>query len=606
MKISTKEWILFVLIAIFCFGLWSKFGYPWFFFVDLSINKKEALLRAEKYLDAYGVNIKEYSKAIVFDSDDWADRYLQKTIGLEAEEGFISRHNYELFSWIIRFFKQLQKEEFVITISPKTGEVLSFDHLIEDIESRPNVDKNIARQKAEEFLKTNFGIDLENYDFHEEKIKRYEKRIDYGFSWEKKNVYIPWKKDEGGAKLLIGATVSGNEIRQFYKNRLDVPEKFRRYIDRQVILGEYLSSFYFLVFAFLITASIYVIIKRRSNVITRFCKKWFLYLAIFFIILSIIDTFNNIQIIIIGYPTSASLMSFISIYLVKAIIHLVLFSVAFIICGIAGESLHNEVFKEDTYSSFLHFLRSTFYSRVVTRGILFGYVLFFILIGLQAGIFYLGQKYLGVWREWFRFTQFSSAYLPFLSAFTIGVMASLNEEVLYRLFGISWSKKYLKNTILAVVFTSLIWGFGHSKYPIFPVWFRGIEVSLMGLVLGFIFIKYGLIPVIVTHYLFDVFWGTAAYILGHSTLYLFASSVFILLVPLIIACIAYFVNKKETEQELKTMLDDIQKYNLGILITFVSAKRNQGYSAEQISKELIIHNWDIELIDLAIKECFKV
>jgi membrane protease YdiL (CAAX protease family) len=282
-----------------------------------------------------------------------------------------------------------------------------------------------------------------------------------------------------------------------------------------------------------------------------------------------------------------------------------LLGVTFIMFGIAGESLSNEVFKSKPYSSFLYYLRTSFYNRAVSRAVFFGYCLFFIMIGVQAAIFYLGQKYLGVWKEWFRLTQFSSAYLPFLSALAIGINASFNEEVLFRLFGITWGKKYLKNTVLAIVFTSLIWGFGHSQYAIFPVWFRGIEVSILGLIYGFIFVRYGLIPLITAHYLFDVFWGVAAYILGHTTKYLFASSVFILAIPLIFACAAYFANKEEKEKEIGAMLDGTQEYNLGILRAFVSLKKSQGFDAVAISKELIGHNWDIELVDLAIKKVFK-
>ena len=605
MKITLKEWILFILIAILCIGIWFKFGYRQLSFVDLSVNRTEALEKAEYSLRSLGIDAKGYSKAVAFDNDNWGDRYLQKTIGLKSEEEFIRDYGYELFFWKIRFFKQFQKEEYIIKISPTTGEVISFEHLIVDVAPRETFNKDIAKSNVQEFLKKTFGVNFDEFDFHEEKIKRYDKRTDYSFSWEKKGVYIPWKKDEGGAKLLVGATVSGNEISQFYKSKLDVPEKFRRYVEKQLVYGEYLYSFYFIIFLFLAISSIVIVVKRKSNVIMRFCKKWFLYLAAFLIVANLVFVFNNIQSILIQYSTSLSLSSFLGIYLIREIINFLLLAVTLIMFGLAGESLRNEVFKLKPYSSFLHYLRSNFYNRTVTRAVLFGYCLFFILIGIQAVIFYLGQKYLGVWKEWFRLTQFSTAYLPFLTAFAVGLNASFNEEVLFRLFGITWGKKYLKNTVLAVIFTSLIWGFGHSQYAIFPVWFRGIEVSILGLIYGFIFIRYGLIPLIVAHYLFDVFWGVAAYILGHTTKYLFSSSLFVLAIPLIFACIAYFMNKEEKEREINAILDNTQRYNLGILITFVSARKSGGFNAALISKELIEHNWDIDLVDLAINEVFK-
>ena len=307
-----------------------------------------------------------------------------------------------------------------------------------------------------------------------------------------------------------------------------------------------------------------------------------------------------------GYPTTANLVSFFWIYALRLILSTIFLSVNFIFPALAGESLREEEFPTSPYSSLSHYIKSTFYSRGTTKAILFGYLLFFILLGIQATLFYFGQKYLGVWKEWVTFTQFSSSYFPFLSAFIIGSSVSVNEEIMFRLFGISWAKKYLKNTFLAVVFSSFIWGLGHSGYAVFPIWFRALEVTFLGLFLGFIFLRYGLLPLIVAHYLLDVYWGVVGYILGHSSLHLFVSSALILVIPLIFAGIAYFMNKEERAKEIKTVLNHVQKYNLDILVAFVSLKKSQGFSADIIKKELVSHNWDIVLVNLAIEEVFRL
>ncbi len=605
MKIPAKEWILFLLIAALSCLIWYKLGYTQFKFVDLSVDKNAALQRAEKYLRSRGVDPTGYLRAIVFTADDWSDRYLQKTLGLQAEEEFIRKHNYELFSWQIRFFKEFQKEEYVIGVSPKSGQIFNFSHLIEDIEARADTGEDTAKQVAEEFLRSICGIELKDYEFHEENIKRYEKRIDYNFSWEKKKVYIPWQEGQGGAKLLIGITVSGKEIREFYNDRLDIPERFQRFIENQLTLGEYLYVFYFLFFIALIGWSTYLVMKRQNTLVVRNCKKLYIYLGGFFVIIHLIYLFNNLQNIIINYPTSTSLSSFIGVYLIKFFTSLIFVSVAFILPGLAGESLYSEVMPENKYGCLLHYVRSNFFTRQTSKSIFFGSIVFFILLGIQAIMFYIGQRYFGVWREWIRLTQLSSAYIPFLSAFVIASRASLSEEIIFRLFGISWVKKYFKNTILAVVIMSLLWGLGHSAYAIFPVWFRSIEVGVLGLVLGFVFLRYGIIAAITAHYLFDTFWGVAVYILGRSTSYLFVGSLAALIIPLIFALIAFIINKEDREREINLMLDEMQRYNLEILTTFVTMKKSQGLSVTQIKQELIAHNWDNMLVDLAIEEILK-
>ncbi len=605
MKITLKEWILFISIALLCAGTWFKFGYRQLSFVDLTVNRQEALNKAESKVRSLGVNPGEYSKAVVFQSDEWADRYLQKTAGENYEEAFIKQHGFDLFFWKIRLFKDFQKEEYIIKVSSASGKIISFEHLLDDVAPGNIIDKDTAKNNAREFLKQTFRINFDEFDFHEEKVKRYDKRTDYTFSWEKKGVYIPWKKDEGGAKLLVGATISGDKVEQFYKNKLDVPEKFRRYVEKQLGFGEYLYSFYFIVFMLLVIVSTFIVVRKRSDVIMRSCKRWFLYLAAFIVLANFVFVFNNIQSVLIYYYTSVSLVSFMGTYFVKELINSLLLGATLVIAGLAGESIRNDVFKSKPHISFLHYLRSTFYCRTVSRAIFLGYILFVILIGIQAVLFHIGQKYLGVWKEWFRMAQFSSAYLPFLSACAIGLNASFNEEIMYRLFGITWGKKYLKNTALVIILTSVIWGFGHAQYAVFPVWFRGIEVSTLGLLYGFIFIKYGLIPLLVSHYLFDVFWGVAAYLLGHTTTYLFTSSLLIFAIPFIFACIAYFMNKDEREKDISILLNNEQRYNLGILLTYIRARKSEGYGASAIKNELIKNNWDAELVALAIGEVFN-
>jgi len=605
MKIKPRDWCIFILLAVLSFGLWYKLEYPRFAFVNLSFNKQQALFESDNYLKSKGVDTKGYAKAIVFDSDEKFNRYFQHAAGIKAQEEFIKQQDFDLFYWLVRFFKESQKEEYLVYISPRSGKVIRFTHLIEDLEPRVDLGKDLAKQKAETFLQRAFGVDLGRYDFHEEKVKRYENRVEYIFSWEKKEVYIPWKQGQGGAKLLTEVTVAGDEIREFYKNKFDLPDKFLRYVEKQLILGEYLYSIFYIILLVLLGWSINIVLKKRQDIVPRLVKRWFYYAAGFLILINTADFLNNLQDIFMAYPTSAHLGSFIGLAVTQWLFNTGFLIIDFIMPGIAGEILCSEVFPENKHSSFLSYIKSSFFNRALTSSVLLGYLIWIIMLGLQAAIFYNGQKFLGVWREWNTMAYFSSAYIPWLGAFVIGVSASFNEEIIFRLFGISLTKKFLRNSILAVVVTSVIWGMGHTMYAIFPVWFRIIEISLIGMLYGFIFLRFGIIPLIVAHYLFDVFWCSAAYLLGHSSKYLFYSSVGLLSLPLVLAIGAYLLNRSQQEKLIRQVLDKTQEYNLGVLITFVSAKKSQGFSPESISTELISHNWDNLLVNLAIKEVFE-
>lgn len=608
MKISSKEWCLFLFIALLCFLAWLNLGYPQFSFIHLSFNRDQALAKAKEYLASRAIDTQNYSRAVAFSMDEWQDRYLQRTLGFRQEEDFLKRCGYELFHWKVRFFKEFEKEEFILTISSKTGEVLSFRHLIEDIAPRETIDKAIAKIRAEEFLKDFYGVDWGDYDFHEEKAKRLENRVDYSFSWERKDVYVPWRKDQGGAKLLIRATVSGNEVREFYKNDLDVPEKFRREIENQLALGEYLYGFYLILYVFLLGCSIYLVIKKGQDLASRLSKRFFLSCALFLLTFNLLAILNNIQNIAIHYRTSVSFASFMGIFTMREVMDALLLSFAFVLPGIAGESLRLRAFPNKPPCFFLSYHWKSLFSRHVSRCILFGYVLFFILAGVQSGLFFIGQKTMGVWKEWIRINQLSSAYVPFLSAFAMGLAASVNEEVTFRLFGISLGKKYLKNTGLAIFLTSCLWGIGHSTYAVFPVWFRAIEVGILGLIYGMIFVRYGLLPLIVAHYLFDVFWGVAGYLLAETSRFLFAGAAFVLSIPLLLAIVCYLMNQEEddrvSQKSIRSKLTPVQQYNLGVLTAYICSKKSQGQSQQAIREELIAHEWDTQLVDLAMAELF--
>lgn len=93
--------------------------------------------------------------------------------------------------------------------------------------------------------------------------------------------------------------------------------------------------------------------------------------------------------------------------------------------------------------------------------------------------------------------------MPFLTPLTISLVAAISEETIYRLFGISLFKKLTRSTFLALVIPAAIWAFGHSNYPVFPVYIRGIELTIAGTLLGLVFLHYGLVTCIVAHYVID-------------------------------------------------------------------------------------------------------
>ena len=605
-KPNRLHWIIFLILSFLSVTLWYKLSYPSLAFVQLSVDKNKAVKSAEDYLRSKGYDISGYKTAVIFGFDDATNRYLEKTIGFEKLKQFLRKHDFDMFFWIIRLFKEGEKEEFRLTVSAKKKEIISFKHIIEETAHRRGISKQEAQEKVEQFLKASFNFDPGPYTLRNSLQTGYDNRIEFSFTWQKKDVLIPWSPaaNSGTGKLVAGATIAGNEILSFSKNTFIVPDPFNRFLEKNFEAGRNLSTAASILYLILFVSCVFIIVQRRNHLAMHTTKKFYIKIACLLFAFNIISYFNNFQGVLFNYPTTVPLDSYLGRNIIQLLKDSLFFAVAILMPSLSGELLRFEMFKNRKEGSFLFYLHSTFFSRKVASSILLGYLTCLIMLGIQSVIINFGKTYLGVWVEHDWMSSFSSAYLPFLAALIIGFKASFTEEIMYRMFAIGWGKKIFKSTVLAVLFSSLVWGFAHSGYPVFPTWFRGIEVACLGTFLAFIYLRYGIITAIIAHYLFDSFWTSAEYLLGQSQPLYFYSSLSLLLLPLALAVVSFFLNRKEQERPLCWYLNKHQKFNLQVLKNFLKSHSDKfkNKTKEEIKEEIASHGWDVAVVEIALEE----
>jgi hypothetical protein len=199
----------------------------------------------------------------------------------------------------------------------------------------------------------------------------------------------------------------------------------------------------------------------------------------------------------IGFPVFAAMA------LAAAIMVGVVLGLATWVTAAAGQSLASESFPE-SMRVLSEWVRGRFFSRAAAIETLRGYAIALAFLGYLTVFYLVGVRYLGVWLPADSpHSQLLSMYLPWLVPLLIATQASVSEEVMYRLFGVSLLKRYLKYTFPALLIPAMIWAFAHSSYPVYPVYIRGIELTIVGLVFGWVFIKYGLVAMFVAHYAID-------------------------------------------------------------------------------------------------------
>lgn len=606
LMISRKSWFFFSLAAIIAIILWYRFTFPQFAFVDLSIDRVHALNIAKKFLkEERRVNIDSYRNAIIFVGAQGSDRYLQKALGFKGEQEFFKKHNYEIFFWKVRFYRENEKEEYLVTISSKTGEITNYSHAIKEMAAYPKQDEETAKKKVVDFLERHFKFSINDYELEGSHSRNYPNRTDYSFSFKKKGVFVKWNpaRDTGGATLSRGAAVTGDEIFNFSKDALVVPEEFNRYIARKTNVGSNLAILFRIAFLTLLTASIFYVVVRRNDLVMHSTKRFCLGLTFCVFAIEILDFFNEFQSVLYAYPTTRPFSSFLWQAITGCFLDTFIVTIGILMPCLAGVSLYYEGFPGKKQGSFLHYIQSTFFSRNISQLCVLGYLVAVIMIGIQSVAFEIGQKFLGVWVEYAWMAQLTASSFPFLSAFVLGFVASTTEEIAFRLFSISLGKKFLKKTWLAVLFASIIWGYGHSTYLVFPMWFRGLEVTCLGIFLSWVYLRYGIITVLVAHFLFDVFWSSSAHLLGKSLPYHFYSALMVLLLPLFFAIIAYIKNADEADRPMFWKLNRHQIFNLAVLKEYL---RNHppapGQSLPALRQEITHHGWDIAVVEMAIND----
>jgi len=597
------EWYLLVLLAAGGVFLWYRFSLPRFQSLDLSVGQAESLDIAKVFLKTQrGVDINGYKTAVAFNVDEDTDRYLQRTLGISSSQRFIHDLHYDLFCWVIRFFKEKQKEEYRVIVSPASGQVTGFNHVIEDTAFRPAVDKEKARRLGLDFLQKTFAFNPSQYVLHGEEVRKFDHRTEYAFSWQNRSVNIPWdkNKDKGFAKLLTSTTVSGNEILNFNKYQFQIPDGFGRYVDNLKQTGQSLTLIFRVLYLALLTLSIVVVVNRKHQVVNRSVKSFYMCIGIVMFIVMGVDILNDFQTILFGYPTTQSLGNYMTRQLIENVIGPFFIAVAFVMPALAGESLRFEISPEKKSRGFLSALLSSFRSAAIARQIFVGYLAAAIILGAQAFIFDLGFKYCGVWDELTWLTQASTAYLPAFTALVIGFQASFSEESMFRLFAINFFKKYGVPTMLAVFLSAAIWGFGHTGYDIYPMWFRGIEVTCIGIIMGIFYLRFGFMCVIVAHFLIDAFLSSLPYLLNQHLTVDFYTSLGVVCLPLIGGFVALIFDRGAQERPLSVRFNAQQQFNFNLLQELCRHKKPEELVV--LKNDLQRFGWDAAIIQRAFDE----
>ncbi|MFH1823692.1 MAG: CPBP family intramembrane glutamic endopeptidase [Candidatus Firestonebacteria bacterium] len=483
-------WVLVGLMGLFIFSMFYKHAFPQAG-LKLKVTAAQALNISKNFLKEQGINLNGYRSNVIFDVDNYSLIYLERAVGLVKTNELVNSKVF-IWWWHCRWFKPLQKEEFEVDVDP-SGKIRFFRHKIEEKSKGENLDKETAGKIAEDFLKKNKSLNLSEYRLIEDTLTKRPNRTDFYFVWEDKEFKV---KD---ATYRHEVTILGDKVGRFNEH-LKVPEEWIHNYEKYSAKGSLLSNIFWVFYVGLSIALLIVFLfKIRARQINW---RFGIFAGIALAIVIIITNINSIPLYWSSYSTTSEISSFIFSIIIQSLIGGATAGLIILIMAPTSDSLSQEIWKGHLPLNKI-FTKSGLVSKEFIKSSVVGYSLAFIFLAYIVIFYLLGQK-IGVWvPPDIPYDNILSTYIPWIYALLIGLSASLNEELLFRLFSIPFLKKYLKFTWLAVIIPAIIWAFLHSTYPQRPFYIRGVELSIAGIVFGVIYIRYGILTTIITHYVIN-------------------------------------------------------------------------------------------------------
>ncbi|MDY8024188.1 type II CAAX endopeptidase family protein [Paenibacillus polymyxa] len=348
-------------------------------------------------------------------------------------------------------------------------------------------------------------------------------------------------KKIGASVLTLAFTFEDGDVRSFSQS-FSAPSSYTDYVEKQTFWANWMTYAGYALFSFAlgVLAIVYASLTRRH---TSFVRG--IVLSVVYFIASIAGTMNMLP-LLQAEAGGKGMLIFLMVFQIGVTF---VMAVALYFSLVGGDGLMRQVGLNAWPRA-----KEPGYGLYVLRSMYVGYLWAFILLGVQSILFFILE------RTFNTFSTTDATQSPYNMAYPwllpiMAWMAGIGEETVYRLFGIPMVKKIVKNTFVACLITTLIWALGHTLYPIYPVISRPIELTFLGLLFSFVFLRYGFIAAMFSHVIFDsILMGLSVMSLGDTVNV--SAGLFWILLPAIVGYIIYWFSPKKPN---RIMFEPIKK-----------------------------------------------
>ena len=503
--------------------------------IDFRVTRDEAKEQAADFIAARGFDLADYRHSAIFRYDNQTKTFLERELGLEGATQVIG-DPVQLWRWSNRWVRELEKEEFQATVTT-SGELVSFSHLIEEEAPGASLGEAEARRLAETFLTAELGRDLAALEFVEVQAQERPNRIDYTFNWKLRDFAV------GDAHYRFYVRLQGDQIGGFGEY-LKIPEAWERDFAE---LRSHNETTSLVALTLLILTILAMLVSFFSGVRARDIRwKTAAIFGAIAAVLTLLAQLNNLPLTAFDYDTTDTYGSFLTGQLLNSLFAAAVQGIFIFFLTAAAEPLYRRYYANQIQIGG-QFTPAGLRTKRFLLGTILGLAMTPAFLAYQVIFYITAEQLVGAWGPAdIPYSEMVNTYIPWIMVLLIGFMPAVSEEFISRAFSIPFLHKYLKFRWVAVVIAGLIWGFAHANYPQQPFYIRGIEVGIAGIVVGYIFLRFGILAPLVWHYTIDALY-TSLILFRSSNSYFVVSAALsagLMLLPLAVALVLYLRQRR--------------------------------------------------------------
>ena len=475
--------------------------------LDLRMDRSQALrsARALASRSHWGPE-SGFRQAASFGVDDTVQTFVElEGGGKEAFTQMIKQGLYAAYTWRVRHFKEGETHETLIRFTP-AGEPYGFRERLRETDPGPSLPESDARRIAEHQAAEQWHVDLAAYKPAESsKEVRPSGRTDHTFVYER----VAEKVKAGRYRLRL--VVSGDRLTEL-THFLKVPEAFaRRYEEMRsannAIAFGAVAAVAVLYFIGACIVGLFLLM-RSGWLVWRPPLLWGVGIALVQALASI----NEWPLAWMRYDTALPGGTFLLQRVVSTLGELILNTFLLSLSFMAAESLGRKAFPNHPQLWRL-WSREAASSVAVAGRTAGGYLLTGFEFGYIVGFYFLVSRLFHWWTPSDSLVDpdILATYVPWLSAVAPSLQAGFWEESLFRAVPIAGAA-LLGNRfgnrrawiVAALLVEALVFGSAHANYASEPPYSRLVELIGPSLVWGIVYLNFGLLPSVITHFLFDL------------------------------------------------------------------------------------------------------